>query len=342
MNTGTKNFLARTFPVPKLLSLSDVSVSILDGKLSFFELKKSKSKFYPVAYGVLPYPQIRLDKLDENKKTEAISALKSFSKTHRYNYVHAIIHEGDVYVFRLTLPTVNQSELRSAIESVLEENVPVPLAEAIFEYDIISRDMMRGETTLAVSVVSEKIIGSYIDLFSSGGLTPISFETEARALSRSLFAPGNEEIAIILAINQHHSVVSIVERGKAVFSSSIEVGSHDIDQAVIKTADKENNDAVFDASLPVFSVIHDELAKVLAFWKTQEKKIKEFKNISRIVLSGSSSLSPNFARYISLSFKLPTEVGSVWKNVLSPEEYLPNLSREDSLNYGVLIGTLLN
>ncbi|MEK7607926.1 MAG: hypothetical protein AAB484_03355 [Patescibacteria group bacterium] len=340
MNSPAKNFLTRAFPVPKSLSLSNVSVSLFDGRLSFFELKRSKDKLYSKAFGTVPFPVIRPSKLDEKQKTEAVSALRSFSKIHKYFYVHIVVHEGDAYVFRLAVPTTNPDELHSAIESVLEENVPIPPAEAIFEYDIISHDSMRNETVVAVSVVSEKIIESYVDLLSLGGLLPVSFETEARALSRSLFPMESSDIAIILAINQHHSVISIVEKRRAIFSSSIEVGAHDINQAVEKTMKKET-DTIFDASLPVFSVIHDELAKVLVFWKTQEKKIKDFKNISRIILTGSDSLAPSFARYISLSFSMPVEVGSVWTNIVSPEECLPDLSRRDSLDYGALIGALL-
>ncbi len=326
MNYSAKNFLTRAFPVPQSLSLSNVSVSLFDGQLSFFEFRRSKGRLYPKTFGIVPFPLIRSGSLDEKQKAEAISILRSFSKTHKYTYVHIIVHEGDAYVFRLTVPTTNPDELHSVIESMLEENVPIPPTEAIFEYDIVSRDIVRGETIVAVSVISEKIIGSYIDLLSLCGFMPVSFETEARALSRSLFSRASSDVALVLAINQRHSVISIVEKNGVVFSSSIEVGSHDIDQAVEKTT----------------SVIHDEIAKVLVFWKTQEKKIKDFKDISRIVLSGSDSLSSNFAGYISLSFKLPTEVGSVWTNVISPEEYLPDLSRGDSLNYGALIGALLN
>ena len=355
--TSAKNFLARAFPVPKFLLLSNISVSISDGELSFFEFESSGGKLLPKAHGKKSIPLIRLGTINEKQKSETISALKSFVNEQKISLVHVLIHEGDTYVFRLTVPTVNREELKFAIESVLEENVPIPPAEASFEYDIVSVDNVRGETSVAVSVISEKIINDYNNLFSQGGLVPIAFETEARALARAIFSPEEKGVSLVLAIKPSHSIICITENGRVVFSSSIDLGSLDINKAIAKTFDvtpevaidmkKQHvsgdgaDTSVFDASLPVFSSFHDEIGKVLVFWKTQEKKIKDFQNISRIILVGSDSIVSSFARYVSISFKLPAVVGSVWTNVLSVEETIPDLSLKDSLDYGSSIGALL-
>ncbi|MDO8579560.1 MAG: hypothetical protein Q7R72_01680 [bacterium] len=321
MNSPVKKFLARAFPVPESLLLANVSVSISDGRLSFFELKRKSGKMQPKNFGMMPFPDIRLQNMNQNQKTEAVSVLFAFTKTQKYYYVHGIIHEGDAYIFRTTVPTIETNEIRQAVESILEENVPIPPIEAIFEYDVVSIDIVRGETTVAVSVVSEKIISAYTDLLVSGGLSPISFETESRSLSRALFYPDTIGIFLVLTIMENHSVIFIVENGIAVFSSSIDIRSKDINKT--------------------FSTIRDEIEKVLVFWKTQEKKIKNNISISRIMLVGSDSLIPGFVRYISICFKIPVSVGSVWTNVLSPEENVPKLSQRDSLNYGPCIGSLI-
>ena len=270
---------------------------------------------------MMPLPDIRLQNMNPNQKAEAVSVLSAFTKAQKYYHVHGIIHEGDAYIFRTTVPTIETDEIRQAVESILEENVPIPPIEAVFEYDIVSVDIMRGETTVAVSVVSEKTISAYTDLLISGGLLPISLETESRSLSRALFFPDTKGVFLVLAIMENHSVIFIAENGMAVFSSSIDIGSRDINQT--------------------FTTIRDEIEKVLVFWETQEKEIKNNISISRIMLAGSDSLIPGFARYISICFKMPVSVGSVWTNVLSPEENVPKLSQRDSLNYGPCIGSLV-
>jgi Tfp pilus assembly PilM family ATPase len=219
--------------------------------------------------------------------------------------------------------------------------VPMPPAEAVFEYSIVSEDFIRGETTLAISVLAAKTINTHTNTLLSGSLVPVSFETEARALARSLFPPKTKEVSLVLAIQANHSLVFITEKGAVVFSSSIDIGARDINKAIAKTLQSAPGVSSFDASLPVFSSLHDEIGKVLVFWRAQEKKIKDFTDVSRIILVGSSVLTPSFNRYISISFKLPTEVGSVWTNLESPEENLPELSRADSLEYGAVIGALI-
>jgi Tfp pilus assembly PilM family ATPase len=355
---NVKHFVSKAFPIPKSLVLSNVAISIFDSQLSFFEIKKSRGHLYPKAWGTIPFPRISLSKIDDKSMVEAAHTLQGFSKAHGYSFVHALIHEGEAYVFRLVVPTINRSELRGAIESVLEENVPIPPAEAVLEFTIVKEDYMRGETTVAVSVVNQQTVSAYSEMLSMAGLTPISFETEARALARALFSKEATDVSLVLAIKPNHTIVTVTEGRAVVFSSSIEIGSEDLNQAIAKTLDislaeakamkdqgvtndESLEDKIFRAGLPVFSSIHDEIGKVLVFWKAQEKKIKDFKDVSKIVLAGSDSLMPCFSRYISMSFKLPTEVGSVWTNMFDANNCVPLISRKDSLDYGSDIGALL-
>jgi len=315
---SAKNFLTRAFPVPKFLLLSNISVSISDGELSFFEFQNSGKKLLPKSYGKIPIPLVRIGSIDEKQKTETLSALNSFAKTQKVSLIHALIHDGDVYVFRLTIPTINREEFRSAIESVLEENVPIPPSEVSFEYSVIHVDEVRGETSVAISVVPDKIIDGYVDLFSQAGLFPVAFETESTAMVKALFSPKEKGISLVLAVKSKHSMIFIVEDGHVVFSSST------------------------DSPSTKSQLLFDEINKILVFWKTQEKKVRDFRDISHIILVGSGLVESDLARQIANSFKLPVIFGSVWTNVLSVEDDVPGLSLKDSQDYGSLIGALLS
>ncbi|HVU06465.1 MAG TPA: pilus assembly protein PilM [Candidatus Paceibacterota bacterium] len=354
-------FIKRAFPVPKLLVLSNVSVDITDGTLRYFEVSRSKGKVRPKAYGILPFPRIHMSSKEEKGDkalAEAAAALKSFADDKRYGAVRVVIHEGDAYVFKLKVPTMSPAEIRPAIESALEENVPIPPSEALFEYDVIAVDEVRGETHVAVSAVSEVVVQQYLDILSSGGLMPVSFETESRSLARALVPQGDKGAHAVLHIHTRHSVVFIVEKGKVVFSSSIEVGSNDLETAVGKTFDVSSEDAkalvsgapaskqvpdaeFFDAMLPVFSTLRDELGKVIIYFHTEARKNGGAEDVADIILAGSAARVPGLARYVSLSSKVPAKVGSVWTNVLSPDRDLPDLDERSSLDYGSLIGAHL-
>lgn len=333
------SFLKRAFPIPHILMLSDVSVSFFDGQLSFFEFIRSKGTLRPKACGTMPFPKLRREmREDPALFTEAGSALKDFASSRGYRFARVMVHEADAYVFKVNVPTIIPEEIESAVESALEENVPVSPSEAVFEYEIVHVDAVRGKTLVAVTVISGKILADYISLVETAGMMPVMFDTEARSIAKALIARDDKKSHAILTIKERHSVICVVEKGVVTFSSSIDVGSADIHRAVTKSAPSSADEtAVFESMIPVFSTIHDELNKMLSYFKTESYRQSE-DQIVDIILSGGDARLPGFAQYVSVTSKLPVKVGSVWTNILSPEKTLPELDEKRSLGYGALIG----
>lgn len=353
-----KNFIERAFPIPRSLILANTAIDISDDRLKFYELSRNRGIVTTKSYGSIPFPHIDLGSPNEKSRAEAIAALKSWSTAQKCKSTRIIIHEDEVYVFKVSLPTTNNRELRSFVESVLEENVPIPPSDAIFEYEILSKNMATQTTVVAVSVISKKSAGSLIDLFLESDIQVVSIETEARALAKALFLKNDDRIHAVVSIMEHHSVICIVEKGAVVFSSAMEVGSADLDQAIAKEfaiteqAARElkqekafgegNGDMkIFEAMVPIFSIIQDELNRMIVYWRTQAKKNKEDKDIENVVLVGSDALIAGFSRYISINSKLPTKIGSVWTNISPVENAVPEIFLQDSFEYGTTIGTLL-
>lgn len=355
--TSKPSLLDRAFPVPHTLTMSEVALSVHDGELRFSQISRSRGTLLPKTFGTLAFPEIRLDGQDQKSREEAIKALSTFSVEHGYRSVRVVVHEDEAYVFLLTVPSIDSSTFRSVIESSLEENVPIPPSNALFEYQIISIDEVRNETILSVTVLSEKAVESYNDLLRAGGLFPVSFETEARALSRALIHEGDTAVHALLHIGRRHSVMAIVERGVVSFSSSIGVGSFDIVKVVSKSLSLSLIDAeklviqkgfetgkedmrIFDAAMPVLSTLHDEVGKMLVYWKARSKK-GPTTPLSDIILSGKYSLMNGVSKYISVTSQLPVKVGSVWTNIVDTQKNPPDISLGDSLDYGGVIGTLI-
>lgn len=345
-----------------MLSLSDVAIDFFDGRLCFFEFGRSHGEVRPKVCGTLPFPALQRDmRQDAPVFSQAAAALKAFAKDKGYRMVRAIIHEGDVYAFKMRVPTINPKELRPAIEAGLEENVPIPPAEALFEYEVISTDSVRNETVVAVTAISNKVVASYISLLAAADMTPILFETESRAMARALVPRGDMGNHAVLAIEERHTVLFIVERGVATFSSFIELGSLDLVHAVAKTFSVTETEAralmagvgskpgvdekmVFESMLPIFSTMSDELGRLLLYFKGESQKergatdIDSIREISDIILAGTDVRIPGFAQYVSASLRVTARVGSVWTNVALPEGGVPELDERVSLGYAALIG----
>jgi Tfp pilus assembly PilM family ATPase len=362
-------FIDKAFPVPRALQLADTAIDLSDGLFRSFEFSRSRGALAPKAWSASPFPRTRHGGMDEKARAEAAAALKSKAAALGIKSVKALIHEGDVFVFKTRAPI--QGDLRLAVEASLEENVPIPPAEVVFEYELVYEDDKRGQRVAAVFAVPVAAVSEHADIIKLAGLSLAGFETEGRAIARALVAPGDEGTHAILTILEKHSVVSVVLRGVVCFSSSVDVGAADLDVAVAKTfnikpeearalrrsPDAASNTkggrssqnpqnapsetALFEAMIPVFATIRDELSKVLVYARGQAKKEGEEAGVSDIILAGSDALVPGFARYISLTSHLPARVGSVWTNVLDVDRYLPAIDRQASLDQAVLIGALL-
>lgn len=357
-NKQPRSFLEKAFPVPKSLILSETAIDISDGNLRFFEFSESRGILKPKAFDSLPFPRLNLGTLSEKLRTEAISALKTWASKKKCDAARVVIHEGEAYVFKVTIPTLHHHEMRAAIEALLEENVPVKPDEAVFEFDVISKDHETQTSTVAVSVISKKSAATLIDIFKESGIEVTAIETESRALARCLFPKETKKVFAVISIAEHHSIVFIVENGAVVFSTAMEIGSVDLDQAIAKEfgitepearalkmekafMESDGDMKLFEAMAPIFSIIQDELGKMLIYWKAQGKKGKDVEHVSKIVLSGRDALIAGFARYIALNSKIPTKIGSVWTNVLVIEDEVPQILFRDSFEYGTVIGALL-
>jgi hypothetical protein len=45
---------------------------------------------------------------------------------------------------------------------------------------------------------------------------------------------------------------------------------------------------------------------------------------------------------LEASTKLPVEMGNIWVNVFSLDQHVPEMSKEESMNYASLVGISLN
>ncbi len=335
-----------------------VCVDVCDGLLRFFEFHQGRESHVPRAFGTLEFPRVHMGKAEMDDLVEAKAALTAFVAKHGYDKAHVIVHEGEVYVFSVTLPTVKSGEIRSSIESVLEENVPMDPSEAVFEYDVIGTDLEKGETVVAVSVISEKTLGKYIDLFVSSGIAPVSFQTESRALTHSLFVPHDSTARIVVLVGERHSTIFVAQGRSVVFSSTVEVGTFDIDTAIAREfgidlgaartmkeesgfSSESEDSKLFKAITPVLSVIRDEVGKVTVYWKGIAEKNGSLSELVEVVLCGKDAALFGFSWYLSLSVKLPTRLGHVHSGVCVSHGAKAKFSPDDLLDYGVVIGCLV-
>ena len=355
------------FPPPRFLELPYIGINITPRAVRFIEIVRAKEGFRVGQFAekkLTSYnPAISLK---ENKEVAAV--LRELREEYDLKFVEAALPEEKAYLFKMQIPDDSQSEkdIRDHIEFHLEENVPISLEEAIFDYHVIEKEMDKKKKTreATVSVLPKQVVSDYIEIFNKAGLTPVSFLIESQAIAKAVIKKGDKGTYLIVHINDTKTEVAIVSEDAVQFTSTLAVGADDFTAAIVKqfnitsdeakklkqekgfVKDKENKDLFF-ALISVASALKDEIERVYIYWHTHIEKgdpqnPQEARGkIKKILLSGRDAAIVGFREYIGESVRLEAEVANVWANGFSFDDYIPPIAYVDALDYGTVIGLAL-
>ncbi len=315
------------FPTPRFLELSKVGVAFSDQDIHVVEFKKSHragdlalDNYDSV---VLPKGVIQGGYIYE---TEAlVKALKNLKSKHSFDYVRATLPEEKAYLFTAVVDKEPFDSLRDRVAFIIEENVPVSLAESVFDFDIIGNIKDKEQIRVAVSVLPLKAVQTYTSIFESAGITPASFEVESQALARAVIPDGDERPQLIVNLGESKTGLYVVEDEIVQFSSTPAFG-------VIKDENGYKD----------LLSLKSEMRKVFAFWNTKTDTNGEpGKKIEKVLIAGRGAKDDKFVSSLMEDMDIEYEVANVWVNAFSLFGDLPDISFEESLTYGVAIGVAL-
>jgi hypothetical protein len=182
----------------------------------------------------------------------------------------------------------------------------------------------KNKVKVAVSVIPSSIVTSYIDVFESAGVMPISFDVESQAVTRAVIARGDYTPQLIVNLGENKTGLYVVDGNVVQFSSTIGYGARG------------------ETPFPDMNDLRSELRKLMAFWNTRidHQGIPE-KKIEKMIICGPAAKKQEFIdlllKDIDLSYALP----NVWANVFSFKKSVPEVSFENSLGYAAAIGLAL-
>ena len=360
----------RYFPTPQFLEMSHAGVDISSSMVRMAELIRTAHGLRLKSYAeeILDSPILPNQSLLSHKNL--VEILKKIQKNYNLKFVEVSIPEEKAYLFTIEVVDGTKEEIRTRIEMHIEENVPIALDDAIFDYHRIKKNEKTGMQFLAVSVVPAVVIEEYITLFESCGMYPISFLIENQALSRAIIKKGDRENYLIVNVSHKSTVLSIVNDEAVQFTSTIALGSQDFTDAVANSLsiDKEQarkikyekgfsrevgNELVSDALAQTANILVREIEKVFVYWNS----INTFKNsedlnfysrnsnsevgVEKILVAGREAGIIGFRDFLAVSLKIPVEVANVWTNIMSFEKDIPDIPMKESLGYGTAFGLAL-
>lgn len=332
-------------------------LDISDESIKFMQIKDSRSGIKIGKHGEKKIPPgiIESGKIVDPKKMEDI--LSSLRKDEGIRSVRVSLPEEQIYLFKLRLQKVGLGKVREGIELSLEEHIPIPAQDAIFDYEILSED--DNYLDLQVVAIPESVIGNYLSVFENSMISVKSFELEAQSIARAVIQKGDMETYMIVDFGEKRTGISIISRGIAMFTSTLDVGGVILTNTIKKSfnltfeeADKMKkeyglqrnvaNKEIFSVLLNSVSILRDEVAKHFLYWHThKDEQGKDNPPIKKIILCGGDSNLIGLSEYFSVSMKTSVQMANVWINLMDTEKTIPEMTFKRALTFAASLGLAL-
>jgi Tfp pilus assembly PilM family ATPase len=314
----TKGFFS-FFPTPEYLALASAGVAVSEDGVRLIGLKRSLfgQDFSLSRHSKSALPEGVVKSGLINDEARLVAALRELNQGKEL-YVRATLPEERAYLFVATIARVPDEGLRDAVAFIIEENVPVSLAESVFDFDVLESDPKSPDMKVAVSVLPKKVVESYTAAFVAAGLTPVSFDIESQAIARAIVPLGEKGAKLIVNLDSKKTGFYVTDDSVVQFTTTLPYSAN-----AGKSVDRLND-------------LKTEMRKIFAFWGSRSK------GIERAVVCGSEALNHRVVESLMEECPVGYDIANPWVNVSDKEKDLPKELLEDGLAYASAIGLALH
>ncbi|PIR85257.1 hypothetical protein COU15_01670 [Candidatus Kaiserbacteria bacterium CG10_big_fil_rev_8_21_14_0_10_45_20] len=346
----------RAFPPPNFLSTPGAGIDISSGSVRSIVFSNMNVGHPSISSRKVALPKNVVVDGEIEKPDTVVEFLRSFRLREGIQFAHASLPEKKAFLYQTVIPRTGQG-MRSAVESTLEEHVPIPPSEASFDFEIVRS--VEGGDVVSVTVYATRIIEQYYDVFERAGITLLSLEVESHAIARALVPEKEDKVSLVVDFGKETMRLVVLDSGVASFTTTVEVGGDTLTKAVMKHYEVSEQEAetiknekgflgggehkdLYETLMTTVSVVRDEIAGHILFWNSPtEAQVIDHKPITEIIMIGGNANLKGLPEFLARALDIPVRIGNVWGGALSFDEYIPPLSFHESLEYGTAIGLAL-
>ncbi|HEY0010986.1 MAG TPA: pilus assembly protein PilM [Candidatus Paceibacterota bacterium] len=341
---------------PRYLAMptAGIDVSASGVKIVTFKETLHGLELYDFAEEVLPPGTIQGGEISDRPALAA--ALKALSKRYGISVANITLPESRGYLFEADVRSTKPEEQRIEIERHLDEYVPLPVGEVI--YDAVPLSSKDGVTRMVGVGYARRVVETSLAAFDEAGIAVRAIEGEVFSLPRALRPHGDQDTILIIDIGKTTTKLLIASCRLPRFATTLDIGGHALTLAVQKhfgvTEEEakrvkaeqglhagEENQEYLSAMLSTVSVIREEVAHRLEYWQSRGPVTPFHEPVTRALLVGGNATVRGLPEYLEASLKIPVEHGDVFQNLASRDVWLPPLDYTESLAYGTAIGLAL-
>ena len=279
----------------------------------------------------------------------------------RGRQVHLGIGNPRVVVREVTLPWLADKELRASLPYQIQEHVPIPVDDAVLDYQLIEELEQEGRKMARLLLVAaqKSMVFRLIEAVEQAKLVPIGIDIIPFAVMRSvgtvdgLGLGGEDADEAVVDIGSDTTSITVHRQGLPRFVRVLATGGHDLTEAIIRSLpvgedeaerlkrgeSEESEDIRTQAEDLIKARLRsfvDEVRSSLDFHASQSGS-----RISRVVLSGGGSRLAGLQE--ALAGQMTTEVvqGRAFQRVSPAVDMVPEAMAAAEPLLGVAVGLAL-
>lgn len=265
--------------------------------------------------------------------------------------------ETKAFLRVISLPKMDEDELKEAIKWEIEANIPLTLEQVYYDWEIMDLDLAqeKGKMSVLVVAVARGVVDQFQTVLEGAGLEVVGLETESIAQARSLLPEKDEKrTTLIVDIGDRRTSFLVSIGSTPCFTSSVPLSSQMITDAISKSMHLSFEEAeavkikhglgslalkspVLKAAQPVLENMAAEIEKSIDFYLNN---LRYSASVDSIVLCGGGSNMHGLLPYMTRRLGRPVESGNPWVNVRLGKR-IPPIDRGKSVQYSTAIGLAL-
>ncbi|MBE0447742.1 MAG: type IV pilus assembly protein PilM [Actinobacteria bacterium] len=235
----------------RLLSLgkgaTPVGLDIGSSTFRIAQLKASAEKPILVSYSSTKAPKGLIDEGEITDVDGVAKVLASLWRTAKVTDKRVIVGVANqkVIVRVIEMPAMTETELRSAIKYQVSDYIPIPVEEAILDFQILSEHVNdRLERMMDVLLVAARkdMVENVVAAIERAGLRPVTVDASSLAFARAVTSEkpksfiggeaGAEEVTAMINIGSALSDIVVVEDSTPRFTRVSSIGGNTFTEAI--------------------------------------------------------------------------------------------------------------
>ena len=348
--------------VRRFIKLPVVGIDISDRSVKYIKFAIGKELAFET-YGEAEIPKGAIVGGEIKREDEVVRVLTELAvreeKYLRGAGVVASLPEEKSFLRSVPLEKVKPDDAGNAIRWEIEAQIPLPLADLAFDYEIVAA--REDHLDVLLTAFPRTLVESYARVLDRAGLRPVALELESQAMVRAI-APrlGRSPASIIIDMGRTRTSFIIVSGGDIVFTTTIAVGGELLEENITKFLGVDHAEAarikkeigfakygyegkVFAALIPALDALADELTRTMQSYQHHLAHIHGgTADITEIILSGGDANLFGLDTYLASATRIPVALADPFaaiRWVLG--DAIPPIPRNEALAFSAAIGLAL-